>query len=157
MLEKTLESTLDCKEIQPDHPKGDQSWVFIGRTHAKAETPILWPPHVKSGVSCGVTVPFSWVLVHTRYFCVCVPQELVSLVLYKFCNQIPLAFKVKFPGDSQSFFWIPKLGNLLWALELLQLYENLFGISVLQFVHHLNNSVLLPPNTFFSFLFYISL
>ena len=48
VLEKSLESPLDCKEIQPVHPKGDQSWVFIGRTDAKAETPILWPPHVKS-------------------------------------------------------------------------------------------------------------
>ena len=47
VLEKTLESPLDCKEIQPIHPKGDQSWVFFGRTDAKAETPILWPPHVK--------------------------------------------------------------------------------------------------------------
>ena len=45
-LEKTLESPLDCKEIQPVHPKGDQSWVFIGRTEAEAETPILWPPDV---------------------------------------------------------------------------------------------------------------
>ena len=43
MLEKTLESPLDCKEIQPVHAKGDQSWVFIGRTDAEAETPILWP------------------------------------------------------------------------------------------------------------------
>ena len=42
VLEKTLESPLDCKQIQPVHPKGDQSWVFIGRTDAKAETPILW-------------------------------------------------------------------------------------------------------------------
>ena len=48
VLEKTLESPLDCKEIQPVHPKGDQSWVFIGRTDAEAETPILWPPHAKS-------------------------------------------------------------------------------------------------------------
>jgi len=48
VLEKTPESPLDCKEIQPVHPKGDQSWVFIGRNDAKAETPILWPPHVKS-------------------------------------------------------------------------------------------------------------
>ena len=63
LLEKTLESPLDCKEIQPVHPKGDQSWMFIrmfmfmfspgcssfiGRTDAEAETPILWPPHVKS-------------------------------------------------------------------------------------------------------------
>ena len=48
VLEKTLESPLDCKEIQPVHSKGDQSWVFIGKTDAKAETPILWPPHWKS-------------------------------------------------------------------------------------------------------------
>ena len=48
VLEKTLESPLDCKEIQPVHSKGDQSWVFIGRTDAKAETPIFWPPHAKS-------------------------------------------------------------------------------------------------------------
>ena len=48
VLEKTLESPLDCKEIQPVHSKGDQSWMFIGRTDAKAETPILWPPHAKS-------------------------------------------------------------------------------------------------------------
>ena len=48
VLEKTLESPLDCKAIQPVHPKGDQSWVFIGRTDAEAETPILWPPAVKS-------------------------------------------------------------------------------------------------------------
>ena len=48
VLEKTLESPLDCKEIQPVHPKGDQSWVFIGRTDAEAETPVLWPPHAKS-------------------------------------------------------------------------------------------------------------
>ena len=48
VLEKTLESPLDCKETQPVHPKGDQSWVFIGRTDVEAETPILWPPHAKS-------------------------------------------------------------------------------------------------------------
>ena len=48
VLEKTLESPLDCKEIQSVHPKGDQSWVFTGRTDAEAETPILWPPHSKS-------------------------------------------------------------------------------------------------------------
>ena len=48
VLEKTLESPLDCKEIQPVHPKENQSWIFIGRTDAKAETPILWPPDAKS-------------------------------------------------------------------------------------------------------------
>ena len=48
VLEKTLEGPLDCKEIEPVHPKGDQSWVFIGRTDVDAETPILWPSDVKS-------------------------------------------------------------------------------------------------------------
>ena len=48
VLQKTLESPLDCKEIQPVHPKGDQSWVFFGRNDAKDETPVLWPPHAKS-------------------------------------------------------------------------------------------------------------
>ena len=47
VLEKILESPLDCKEIQPVNPKGNQSWIFIGRTDAEAETPILWPPDVK--------------------------------------------------------------------------------------------------------------
>ena len=48
VLEKTLEGPLDCKEIQPVNPKGDQFWVFTGRTDAEAETPIIWPPHGKS-------------------------------------------------------------------------------------------------------------
>ena len=48
VLEKTLEGPLDCKEIQPVHPKGDQSWIFTGRTDAEAETPIFWPPDVKN-------------------------------------------------------------------------------------------------------------
>ena len=48
VLEKTLESPLDCKEIQPVHSEGDQSWVFFGRNDAKAETPVLWPPHATS-------------------------------------------------------------------------------------------------------------
>ena len=48
VLEKTLESPLDCKEIQPVHPRGAQSWVFIGKTDAEAETPVLWPPDVKN-------------------------------------------------------------------------------------------------------------
>ena len=47
-LEKSLESPLDCKEIQPVHPKGDESWVFIGKTDAEAETPTLWPSDAKS-------------------------------------------------------------------------------------------------------------
>jgi len=48
VLEKTLESPLDCKEVQPIHPKGNQSWVFIGGTDVEAETPILWPSDAKS-------------------------------------------------------------------------------------------------------------
>ena len=48
VLDKTLESPLDCKEIQPVHPKGDQSWVFTESTDVEAETPVLWPPDVKS-------------------------------------------------------------------------------------------------------------
>ena len=52
MLEKTLDSPLDCKEIQPVHPKGNQSWIFIGRTDAEAETSILWPPDTKNWLIC---------------------------------------------------------------------------------------------------------
>ena len=48
VFEKTLESPLDCKEIQPVHPKGNQSWIFIGRTDAEADAPILWPPDAKN-------------------------------------------------------------------------------------------------------------
>jgi len=48
VLEKTLESTLDCKELKPVHPKGNQSWVFIGKTDVEAKTPKLWPPDAKS-------------------------------------------------------------------------------------------------------------
>ena len=55
VLEKTLESPLDCKEIQPVHPKGDQSWVFTGRTDVEAETPTLWPPDAKSWL-----IPWCW-------------------------------------------------------------------------------------------------
>ena len=47
VLEKTLESPLDCREIQPVHPKGDQPWVFFGRNDAKGETPVVWAPHAK--------------------------------------------------------------------------------------------------------------
>ena len=56
VLEKTLESPLDCKEIQPVHPKGDKSWIFIGRTDAEAETPILWPADAMSWCSFEKTL-----------------------------------------------------------------------------------------------------
>ena len=57
VLEKILEGPLDWEEIQPVHPKGDQSWVFIGRTDVEAETPVLWPPHAKS---CHWKRPWCW-------------------------------------------------------------------------------------------------
>ena len=53
VLDKTLESPLDCKEIKPVHPKGNQFWIFTGRTDAEAEAPILWPPDAKSRPWCG--------------------------------------------------------------------------------------------------------
>ena len=88
-------------------------------------------------VSCVVTATFSWVLMHTRFFFFFFPPRVsVSPVLWKLCNQIPLTFKVRFPEDSQSFCWILRLGSLLWGLELLQQWENLFGIIVLQFVEY---------------------
>ena len=86
-------------------------------THASARD--SWTLRVKYGsVSCGVTAPFSWVLVNTR-FCLCPPRVCFSSPV-EFCNQIPLAFKVKFFGGSQSFCQIPRLENLLWSLELSQ-------------------------------------
>ena len=99
-------------------------------------TSLETPGHSQAGLtqSRGVPAPFSWVQVHTR-FCLCPPRVSVSPVLWKFCNQIPLAFKVKSIGDSQSFFCqILRLGSLLWSLELSHQCENFFGIIVLQFV-----------------------
>ena len=93
----------------------------------------------KSGsISCGVTAPFSLVLVHTR-FCLCPPGVSVSSVLWKFCNQILLSFKARFPGDTQYICLIPRLWSLL-GLEHSQQCENFFGIIVLQFVSRLAGS-----------------
>ena len=60
LLEKAPESPLDCKEIQPVHPKGDQSWVFIGRTDVEVETPILWPPDVKNWLKRRIRRTWCW-------------------------------------------------------------------------------------------------
>ena len=86
------------------------------------------PAHTdKSGwIFCGVSAPFTWVLLHTRV-CLCLPES-VYPVLWKFCNQILLTFKIWFPGDSQSLCRIPRLGSRFWGLELLQQSENFFGI-----------------------------
>ena len=74
-------------------------------------------------ISCGVAVPFTWVPVRTG-FCLCPPGVSVSPVLWKFCNQILLTFIVRFPGDSQSLCWIPKLGSLFCGLGPSQQREN---------------------------------
>ena len=98
-------------------------------THASAGDPQTFTVRSCS-VSCRVTYPFPWVLVHTK---LCVLQESVSLVLWKFCNQILLVFRIWLPGNSQSFGWIPRLGSLMWGFELSSV-RNSFGIIVLQFV-----------------------
>ena len=98
------------------------------------------PPILAGGfgwVFCEVTAPFLMVLVHRR-FCLYSPrlETLFPSVLWKSYNQIPLAFKVRFPGNSQSLCWIPRLGILTWGSEPLQQWENSFCIIVLQFVGH---------------------
>ena len=85
-----------------------------------------WATLGQSLVGSLLPFPGSW---YKQGF-VCALQEPVSLVLCKFCNQSPLAFKIKFPGGSQSLCWIPRLGNLWWTPELPQQYENFFGIIV---------------------------
>ena len=66
VLEKTLESPLDCKEIQPVHPKGDQPWVFIGKTDVGAETPVLWSPDAKSWRASSLKRPWCWERLRAR-------------------------------------------------------------------------------------------
>ena len=98
------------------------------------------PPILAGGfgsVSCGVTALFLWVLVQAR-FCLCPPrlESLFPPVLWKSCNQILLAFKVRFPGDSQTLCWVPRLGSLTWGSRPSQQWENLSDITVLQFLGH---------------------
>ena len=88
-------------------------------------------------VSCGFTAPFLWVLVLTGFY-LCPPslESLLPPVLWKSCNHIPLCFKVRFPGDSQSLCWVPRLESVTWGSESSQQWENFFGTIVLQFVGH---------------------
>ena len=86
-------------------------------------------------VFCGVTAPFLWVLVPTDFVCALQDWSLFHPVLWNSCNQIPLAFKVRFPRDSQSLCHIPRLGSMMWCPELSQQREN-FAIIILQFVGH---------------------
>ena len=93
------------------------------------------PGHSQEGLTQS---PVGSLLLSPRSWCaqgfLCALQESVSPLLWKFCNQIPLAFKIKFPGGFKFLCWISRLGNLLLTLELLQQCENFFGIIVLQFV-----------------------
>ena len=88
-------------------------------------------------ISCGFTAPFLWFLVLTGFY-LCPPslESLLPPVLWKSCNHIPLCFKVRFPGDSQSLCWVPRLGSVTWGSESSQQWENFFGTIVLQFVGH---------------------
>ena len=88
-------------------------------------------------VSYAVTAPFLSVLVCSR-FCLC-PLRLELLFPQSCGNQILLAFQVRFPGDSQSLWWVPRLGSLIWGSEPLWQWENVFGIIVLQLVDHAPN------------------
>ena len=101
-------------------------------THKQVWVNLFW------GCSSCLLVPG----VHTFKKCsllnsLCPPRVSASPVLWKFCREILLVLKVKFPGGSQSLCWIPMLRNLLWALEFLQQCENFFAVIVLQFVGHL--------------------
>ena len=102
MLEKTLESPLDCKEIQPRHSKGDQPWDFFGRNDAEAETPVLWPPHAKSGLIGKVSdAGRDW------------GQEEVDAVkvLHSICQQIWKTQQWPQDWKRSVFIPIPKKGN----------------------------------------------
>jgi len=110
--------------------------LYSSAGHCRPVTLLETPGHsqaslAQSFVGSLLLSPGSWC---TQGF-VCALQQSVSPVLWKFCNQISLTFK--FPGASQFLCWILRLGNLLWALELLQQCKNFFGIIVLQFVGRL--------------------
>ena len=104
------------------HASSGDSWTLTGKTPGHSLTQSL--------VKSLLLSPGSW---HTKGFA-CALQESVSPMLWKFCNQVSLALKFKFPGDSQSLCQIPRLENLLWDLELSQQCDNFFDIIVLQFV-----------------------
>ena len=124
VLEKTLESLLDCKEIQPVHPKGDQSCVFIGRTDAEAETPVLWPPHKKSwlvGKDHSPPPPKSSILYHflplfpltSGYHCFFFLLFLTFFILLLFleCHVVGIIPYVAF------LYWLLSLNNIQLILS----------------------------------------
>ena len=126
VLEKTLESPLDCKGIQPVHSIGNQSWIFIGRTGAEAETPLLWPPDVKSWLigkdpdagedwrweEKGTTeeaspTPWTWVWISSgSWWWTGRPRVLQSMGLQRIGHDWATALNLVFSGSIRMFFWL---------------------------------------------------
>ena len=117
-------SSKDCCSHAPDPRAG----------HCQPTPPPETPGHLQASLGQSLVRSLFLFLGPGVHRFSCALQHSVFPVLWKFCNQIPLAFIVKFPGGSQSLCQIHRLGNLLWALKLLQQCENFFGIIVLQFV-----------------------
>ena len=115
-------------------PASPSLWWAPADPHSTGDTPAL--AGIFGSVSCGVTAPFLWVLVCRRpCWCAPRPESLFPPVLWKSYNQIPLSFKARFHGGSQSLCRIPRLGSLMWGSEPSQQLDN-FAITVLPFVHH---------------------
>ena len=144
VLEKTLESPLDCKEIKPVNPKGNQSWIFIRRSDAEADATILWPPDAKNWLTGkdpdavkdwrleengttedGMVGWHHWLDGHEFEQAPGVGDEQWRLVCCSpwsrkeldWATELNWTFKVRFPGDSQSLCPIPGLGSLTWCSE----------------------------------------
>ena len=109
----------DCCSHAPDPTAG----------HCQSTSPPETPGHLQASLGQSLVGPLLLFLGPGVHRCSCALQHSVFPVLWKFCNQTPLAFIVKFPGGSQSLCQIHRLGNLLWALELLQQCKNFFGIN----------------------------
>ena len=125
VLEKTLESPLDCKEIQPVHPRGDHSWMFIGRTDAKTETPVLWSPHAKSWtwlteLNWGQIRKASWKKWYSNWFLKLTrkrtqdgKEEEGQVTRSSSRKNVPLYLSSSYLLSSTSFL-IPSLAEAAW-------------------------------------------
>ena len=103
-------------------------------THASTGDPPTLAPLVQFPAELLLLSSMSWYA--QNFVCALQDWSLFLPVLWKSCNQIPLALKVRFPGDSQSLCWIPRLGSLMWGFETSQQWENFFWTNVLQVVGH---------------------